>query len=110
MNKPTEAESKEYEELKKKCLLNNKELKGYLEYRVGDTAIKTGERISIAAVDKTLKIAEPEIRRECYQDIGELLCSVVGNAMLEDMEYGKKLGESLKEIVKYCQQQAGIIP
>ena len=48
-------------------------------------------------------------RRELSSEIGKVLCCFIGNIMLEDMNLGKWLGEELKGLMIFLQQEAGII-
>lgn len=48
-------------------------------------------------------------KKDTYRDIGEILCCLIGNLMLEDMEAGKKFAGQLEGMLKYCQTKAGII-
>ena len=40
--------------------------------------------------------------KEAKWQIGEALCSLVGNAMLEDWEKGKVLGDQLRPMFNWC--------
>lgn len=57
----------------------------------------------------TVKKAEPLIRQDEAEDIGGMLCILIGNTMLKDTEAGNKLGEQLRPIIEYLQKRAGIV-
>jgi len=44
---------------------------------------------------------EQEIKRQTRWEVGEELCCLIGNKMLEDMEAGKLLGNQLEEYMKH---------
>ncbi len=39
-------------------------------------------------------------RADCQREIGEWLCNEIGSAMLDDMEYGRKVGELLNPLLR----------
>ena len=53
------------------------------------------------------KEVEQAIRREA-QTIGEAVCCLVGNVMIDNMDKGKELGDFLKPIFKMCRVHAGL--
>ncbi len=54
------------------------------------------ETVAKAQLAKACPIIEKQVRRE----VGEELCCLIGNKMLEDMEAGKLLGNQLREYMK----------
>lgn len=59
-------------------------------------------------LNSTLKAQQALTRRDTRWQVGEELCCLIGNLMLEDMEAGKKLGEQLNEYMKSLKKQEGL--
>jgi len=81
---------------------------------------ETQAEISFKAGYETYKeIAEEQLRahgdvrhragmKESRREVGEELCCLIGNKMLEDMEAGKLLGSQLREYMRHYLKEWGL--
>lgn len=59
-------------------------------------------RPPLTDVERIAKAQDDRTRNATLQEVGEAICCLVGNLMLEDMEKGKLLGEQLRPILALC--------
>ena len=86
------------EKLREKCRLTDAQKCFNAELNYPSDEVRRWVNVSIKVqLDK----AEPMIRQDEDKHIGGMLLSLVGNATLEDMGVGQKLGDQLNPVLKY---------